>query len=153
MLPVASKRQGLTFSSIRMQHLQASQTCIAPMAERTIAVITSIRAPRTLKSKISKIHLGCFHFRWLNITLSRLQRTIVLISIRLYFKLSKMKIAQWTSKPLVISCKNPRAICFKIQNCFWVIIWYFFSCRFHAIEIWSLRWTFKLMLARWRCQT
>ena len=50
-VPVASKRQGLTFSSISMQHLQASQTCIAPMAERTIAVITNIRAPRTLNRK------------------------------------------------------------------------------------------------------
>ena len=51
MLPVASKRQGLTFSSISMQHLQESQTWIAPMAERTIAVITNILAPRTLNRK------------------------------------------------------------------------------------------------------
>ena len=54
LIPVASKRQGLTFSSIRMQHLQASQTWIAPMAERTIAVITKIRAPRTLNWKKSQ---------------------------------------------------------------------------------------------------
>ena len=32
---------------------------------------------------------------------------------------------------------------------FWVFIWYFLSCRFHAVEIWSLKRVFiRMLLAR-----